>query len=771
MKSLILSISMIAATALMAAGRTVTGTVVNEDGEPMEWANVVLMCRADSSYITGGVTDAAGTFSLVQPDSREAMVKASYAAYKAVFTDVPADGAMGQILLTPRSVELGEVVVKADLPATAIKGNALVTTVENSILAHAGTANDVLTQVPMVLGRDGSFEVFGKGSPAIYINGRPVRDTNELAQLSSADIKSVEVITNPGSRYDASVKSVIRIRTRRPQGDGWSTTLRSRNGFRHYFQSVNNAYLKYRNRGLELFAQLGVYTGRFYNHNSIDMLTVGKQTILQQFDNVGRFRNTELYAKAGFSYMINDRHSLGAYYSNGMADMPEQHDYTSSASIDGKPYDHTVTTGKKTVKAVPQHYANLYYNGQVERLGIDLNMDYMWNRTRTDKNDREQSNRLGTTDVLTHSTDHNRMFAEKLVLSYPLWKGGIEVGEEYTSSRRTNDYTVNLSMIGNATSTVDESNIAAFVELQQKLGRFELMAGLRYEHVKSDYTENGQLRADMSRRYDNIFPSLGISAMIGKVQTSLSYSHKTARPNYRDLDGTITYVNNMILEGGNPYLQPSRIQSVELMGAWRWLFAKLSYSYIKDPSFNTSRPYGDDGEVKLLTMANFPHNHMLEAFVGTQFKVGIWQPKVNLGLTKQWLTIDYQGGRRSMGNPSALVQWQNAIHLPWDTWLNIDLQWMSAGDRENVHFSSSSELNAKLYKAFLNNTLRVTLEANDIFNRNHRDQTLYNNDVTLRQLNGKNDTRSLMLTIQYTFNATRDRYRGQGAGQAERARH
>lgn len=770
MKSLMLSVLIIAATAFMSAGRTVTGTVVNENGEPMEWANVVLMSRADSSYITGGVTDAAGAFSLVQPDSREAMVKASYAAYNTALKDVPADGAVGRIILTPKSVELGEVVVKADLPATSIKGNALVTTVENSILAHAGTANDVLTQVPMVLGRDGSFEVFGKGSPAIYINGRPVRDNNELAQLSSSDIKSVEVITNPGSRYDASVKSVIRIRTRRPQGDGWSATLRSRNGFRHYFQSVNNAWLKYRNRGLELFAQLGVYTGRFYNHNNIDMLTVGKQTILQQFDNVGRLRNTELYGKIGFSYMINERHSLGAYYSNGMVDMPEHHNYTSSASIDGKPYDRTVTTGKKDVKVVPQHYANLYYNGQVEKLGIDFNMDYMWNQTRTDKHDREESDRLAVTDVLTHSTDHNRMFAEKLVLSYPLWKGGIEVGEEYTSSRRTNDYTVNLSMIGNAASRVDESNIAAFVELQQKLGRFDLMAGLRYEHVKSDYTENGQLRDDMSRRYDNLFPSLGISTMIGKVQASLSYSHKTARPSYRDLDGTITYVNNMILEGGNPYLQPSRIQSVELMGAWRWLFAKLSYSYIKDPSFNTSRPYGDDGEMKLLTMANFPHNHMLEAFIGTQLKVGIWQPKVNLGLTKQWLTIDYQGARRSMGNPSALVQWQNAIHLPWDTWLNIDLQWMSAGDRENVHFSSSSEFNAKLYKAFLNNSLSVTLEANDIFNKNHRDQTLYNNDVTLCQLNGKNDNRSLMLTIQYTFNATRDRYRGQGAGQSERNR-
>ena len=79
---------------------------------------------------------------------------------------------------------LGEVVVKSNRPVTAIKGDALVTNVAGSQLEHAGTANDVLAQVPMVLGRDGNFEVFGKGSPAIYINGREVQDLTQLSQLN-----------------------------------------------------------------------------------------------------------------------------------------------------------------------------------------------------------------------------------------------------------------------------------------------------------------------------------------------------------------------------------------------------------------------------------------------------------------------------------------------------------------------------------------------------------------------------------------------------------
>ena len=102
-------------------------------------------------------------------------------------------GNFGMIVLATESTMLGEVVVKSNRPVTAIKGDALVTNVAGTQLEHAGTAEDVLVQVPMVVGRDGSFEVFGKGSPAIYINGRLVRDSNELMQISSADIKTLKL--------------------------------------------------------------------------------------------------------------------------------------------------------------------------------------------------------------------------------------------------------------------------------------------------------------------------------------------------------------------------------------------------------------------------------------------------------------------------------------------------------------------------------------------------------------------------------------------------
>ena len=211
---------------VISAVKEFKGVVVDENKAPIEFANVIVL-NADSIYIAGAVTDENGVFVFNEIGESPGVVKVSSIGYSSQILNIPQTGDFGIITLTSESIMLGEVIVKSNRPVTAIKGDALVTNVVGTQLEHAGTAEDVLVQVPMVVGRDGVFEVFGKGSPAIYINGRLVQNSNELMQISSADIKNVEVVTNPGVKYDASVNSVIRITTKRPQGEGFSGLLRS----------------------------------------------------------------------------------------------------------------------------------------------------------------------------------------------------------------------------------------------------------------------------------------------------------------------------------------------------------------------------------------------------------------------------------------------------------------------------------------------------------------------------------------------------------------
>ena len=746
--------------------RHLTGTIIDELGQPMAYANVAILNPADSTLLGGGVSNESGYFAIPYEQDK-VLARISYVGYKTIYM-ICSQSEVGTIRLQPETIKLNgvQVTVKGYRPVTAIKGDALVTNVAGSQLEHAGTANDVLTQVPMVLGRDGNFQVFGKGTPAIYINGREVLDMAQLSQLNSADIKNVEVITNPGAKYNATVKSVIRIRTKRPQGDGFSGTIRTQGVVQKFFRSVDQANFKFRTGGLELFGNFGYLGGKFPSSNSVDMLTQSSVIWNQKLLQDGHMRTNEFFGKTGFSYMFNDSHSIGAYYSNGFTKQKTEHTGTSRILADDLLYDNLTMQGHDKNNSLPKHHANLYYNGELGKLGIDFNTDYMWRKSRAEKWNNETSENQQNSRVNSLGVNRSRLFAEKLVFSYPFWKGGIEFGEEYTTSRFSSDYTTDAALVNNATSRVDENNIAGFFEIGQSFGNYNVSVGMRYEHVKFDYLANGQKKEDQSKGYNNFFPSLSLSTRIKDLQLSMSYTHKTQRPSYADLDGTVDYINRFALEGGNPFLKQEKIHAVELTGAWHQFFGQVTYTYLKDPILDTSRPYGDGAEVKLITKDNFPEIQKLQAFVGAQFQMGIWQPKVNVGIMKQWLTIDYINERKSLNNPIGLFQFQNAIHLPYDAWLNVDMQWMTAGNDDNTRQEASSYMNVKLYKAFFRNRFSVTLEANDIFNKGYRNATLLNKDVTVYRCN-TNNNRTFMLTLLYSFNSTRNRYRGQGAGTNE----
>ena len=753
----------------MADGRNITGKVVGENDSPLDFANVVVY--RDSSYVTGTVTDSDGLFSISTDTDGNLTAKVSFVGYETYSAHVSASGDMGTIKLIPSTVELGEVVARASRPSTIMKGNALVTNVEGSSLAIAGTANDVLTRVPMVVENDGKLEVFGKGAPEIYINGRKVNDRQELGQLNSQDIKNVSVITNPGASYAANVKSVILIRTKPPKGDGFSGTIRSDNGFQHYFRTGNSIDLKYRTHGLELFANYGWWYGDNRNDRLNDMTTTtpaGRYN--QSIRTIWRENYNDMTGKVGFSFMFNDKHSIGAYYQNSWNRHHTTGTIPSEVWQNGLLLDRYNSDVNNKSTALPRHNVNLYYNGIVGKFTFDFNADFLWYKNRELSLSDELSETGDDRNVNTTSINRNRMIAEKLVVSHPLWQGQIRFGEEYTNTRTTNLFTANIPEVPDADNRVDESNIAAFVEFARQFGRFNVSVGLRYEHVKFDYYEMGEHRDGQSKTYNNLFPSLNVATQIGKVRMGLNYSGKTVRPGYGLLDGAVSYINRLTYETGNPYLKPTKMQTIEYMTQWRQFFAQLSYTYFKDGVYHITEPYGTEGEATIIKTANLDRRHYLQAFVGGLFKVGVWSPRVNVGMMKQWLTLPVDGKPMKMNAPGFLFQWQNAIHLPLDIWLNVDAQLMTHIWENNMKVTNTPwSVNAKIYKGFSNNTFSVTLEAKDLFNTSQNDALMYNDAVQIVQKNFS-PGRFVMLTLQYRFNTTRDRYRGTGAGNTEKSR-
>lgn len=160
----LLLVSLTASIGLSA--QTVSGKLIDENSQPLPYANVVLLSLPDSTFVTGTISGEDGSFTL-EATSENQILKISSVGYKTIYKPTtPAN--LGIVQLVSDAQILGEVVVKGNLPVTRMKGDAMVTNVENSVLSKVGSANDVLTKIPGITKKEDAFEVFGKGTPLIY---------------------------------------------------------------------------------------------------------------------------------------------------------------------------------------------------------------------------------------------------------------------------------------------------------------------------------------------------------------------------------------------------------------------------------------------------------------------------------------------------------------------------------------------------------------------------------------------------------------------------
>ena len=256
------------------SAQNLTGRVMDEADSPLAYANIILQA-ADSTYLGGTVTDTTGRF-VIASHHDAARVQVTFIGYQTEYRKLDE---IASIKLTPDTEVLGKAVVKAVLPKTEIKGDAYVTKIENSVLAEAGSANDVLEKIPGVTKKEDAFEVFGKGTPLIYVNGRQVRDITELEQLNSTEIKAVEVVQNPGSRYDATVRSVIRIQTIKKQGDGFSFDLRSTLYQGDNTDLIETVNMNYRYKGLDIFGSVNFTRNKWYQKSNIIETLQGRELL------------------------------------------------------------------------------------------------------------------------------------------------------------------------------------------------------------------------------------------------------------------------------------------------------------------------------------------------------------------------------------------------------------------------------------------------------------------------------------------------------------
>ena len=791
-KLIVVSLSLLVAVGSFAKGDW-KGKVIDQKGEPVAYANVAVLSKADSTVVCGAVTEEDGTFNIITSE-KDGIMMVAMLGYRTQYL-LPVDG-MTVILVDDTSM-LEAAAIRVVMPKTKLTGEGLQTAVRGSVLENVGSAADVLAKTPGIIKSGNGLEVIGKGAPLVYINGRKVTDATELQRLQSNEIQSVEVITNPGAQYDATVKAVVRIKTIKRQGEGFGFNFNASDAQSLKWEKGNDPFggvnVNYRNGGVDYFGGINYQGNTARQLSDAEAVSYynkeGKVNELKNIGDIdGQFFAKAMYGNAGMNWQIADNHFAGGKIEWGKTLQSDDR-----TTINTKVYENTIQTDDlstitEDTQGTPGGYnigGNLYYNGVVDgKLGVDVNLDYYGTGNNTISTSAETSSM--TTDATINSTSGSAssMYAGKAVLSYPIWVGQLQAGTENTFTRRTDEYQISGVAIPSSSAKVKEDNYAAFASygfMLPKLGMIN--AGVRYEYVTYAYGDAMNPETNLSRSYGNFFPNASFAGVVGPVQLMLNYSAKTRRPSYSNLSGAIRYNSKYIWQSGNAQLQPEISHNIGFTAVWKWITFMVNYARTNDAMMTWSAPYVKEGVADGVVLVK-PRNidvpfRNMAAYVNITPVVGPWTINYTVGVMPQWLTLTMEDPREASGLRTVsfnnripfVAQCLNTLTLKGGWQLELGATMQTKGYTQNIYLNSTYlDVTAAVQKTLLKDgSLVLRLEGADLANMAIMDIETDFGSHYINQINLM-DTQKVKFSIRYSFNTSQSKYRGTGAGADEKAR-
>ncbi|MGB3800698.1 MAG: outer membrane beta-barrel protein, partial [Lewinella sp.] len=578
---------------------TIAGSLQAND-EPAEFANVLLLAAIDSAVVKMELADETGTYRFADVNPGDYFIRTTGIGLpqtdQVVFTLAAGQQlALPVYVLTASATDLATIEVTARKPFLEQKAGRLVVNVDQSITGQGGSVVDLLKKVPGVVVAGDRISMAGKSGLTILIDGRPTKylDINSLLRDMPADnIKSIEVISQPGAAYDAEGNGgVINIVLKK-------NSLLGTNG-QVYVGGGYGERAKYRAGG-EISHQSGPLNltgGISYNHRE----WIEGLDLVRRFDDRTYVQNNDSYGvpnsygvRLGADYDINDRRRLGV---NGTYSFGQSPNFGENMTRILRPETSELMTQFTTYRERQRDWNNLnvdaYYRIKLDTTGQELTFDGSLN---TFNRDTRITLRTEGTDaypdrlnlepsdarILSGRVDYRRPLGDNLFFTAGAKVSRAELDNELLARVDVNG---DMEIDDNLSNRFlyEEDIRAAYSELAWEKGDWSAKAGLRYEHTRME-GYNVTIDSLNVRDFGQLFPSLSVSApLAGPLGVSLAYSYRIERPSYYDLDPFISYLDPLTYEKGNPFLQPELIHS-----------GQLSVTYEKQPFLNLSYDQTND---------------------------------------------------------------------------------------------------------------------------------------------------------------------------------
>ncbi|MBK9256907.1 MAG: TonB-dependent receptor [Saprospiraceae bacterium] len=762
------------------SAQKIDGSVL-ENGTPVVFANVVLHNAADSTVQKFTYSDDNGHFLFENLNPGNYFIKISYIGLsdynsELITVENNVNKSIGTISMFSSAATLDEVVVTAQKPLMEIKADRLVLNVAGSVLSTGDDALNLLRKAPGVLvDNNENITLLGKSGVVIYIDDkpsplRPADLANVLKNMSSNDIESIEIISNPGAKYEAQGSAgIINIKRKKSNKAGLNGSVNStlRQGVTTGFNS--GLTMNYRNEKFSIMGTSGYFNGNNYNENNFDRLqnNLGFSTKNRNNNNSIGY-NTRVSA----DYYLSKKSTIGVIAEFNYNDFTMNN--VSNTTIGNTTYTAIdsvlLNNGNAVIESINRNLnANYYFdNGKETTFNIDLNYgrftkdnnSYTPNFYTTPDLERVTSkyeNRIitpTTIDIATFKMDYERKIgAGKMGAGL---KSALVRTDNIFNFYNIEDETENLNINLSNRFKYDEWVNAGYINYNIKFKKTGFSAGLRVENSNTEgdliamVPQNDTL---VKRSYTDFFPSLGFSyTMSDKHSFQLSYGRRINRPNYQDLNPFEFQLDQLTFEKGNAFLNPEYTDNIQLVHTFASRFnTTLSYSHTSDVITRLVDISGLKGS--FITWDNIAYRKVLS--VGISAPVSIsekWSTFTNVNAVHTRNRADFGEGKTIHLNVNSLNLYHQQTYQMGKGW-NAEISgWYNTPSIWEGSFIMNKmwAMGAGFGKKFDEGRYRLSVNVDDIFKTNVWSGSSTFGDLQMN-VNGEWDSRRVRATFSYNF--------------------
>ncbi len=761
----------------------VRGRILDDFGMSLPGACISIHSIEEGALVNMKFTDLDGNFEIELPSTRRYEVSVTmtgFAQHKQELNLSEDTLVLPIIVMSPAKVQLEEVTVKAQKSTINVQADKIVLNVENSIVNSGSSVLEILGRSPGVqVDQNDQISLKGRSGVSVMVDGKLLPASgSELADLlknmPSSSVEKIEIISNPGARYDAAgTAGIINIRTKKEQRSGINGTVNISYAQGVYPKGNAGANLNYRNNKVNIYANYNYGYRYFFNNLKLDRrfydTTTGKQLFRYDQNNYSLVDYISHTGSFGMDYQLSTKTTTGLSMSATTNDFnPIVNNNSSALGASNELLYHFNTKGNHNnhhlntaINAFTRHTLNdkgSELTADIDYAGFDQKSSQHFTTTYTTPAGRKylpdyllKSNNEGFTKIHSFRAAYNTNLPRGyrmetgLKTSYvtadnkPLFYEMIEESYEL-DTKRSNHF-------------VYQENIsAAYINLQRNNKNWGLQLGLRAEQTNANWNQK-TTGHQYDTSYLQLFPSLAVLRHINEQHDlGITLSRRIERPNYQQLNPFKYFVDKTTYREGNPHLTPASSYVAELSHTFNQKFiTSVNYSLTDNVIIEILQPSENEDSVTVQTNKNLRRMSFVGLSGSYSLRINKWWNNVT-GYNAYYAFYEGEVANTSLSNgkPTFEINTNNTFLLPAGFSAELSCQYQARQIYGFMDVQPVWALNAGIQRHLFDKQATIRINVQDIFWRNYPRATStftgYEEDFI-----AKRDTRQATISFIYRF--------------------